>query len=81
MILEIDAQGWVLIIGAVASAATVIGAAVVGVIMALNQLNRKIDEAAERREEIAVSPQGAPKPPAGLVPPERPIRMPRGRRP
>ena len=51
MILEIDAQGWVLIIGAVASAATVIGAAVVGVIIAW-QNGKKLDVAAERREAI-----------------------------
>lgn len=49
--LEIDAQGWVQIIGAISAAATVIGAAVVGVIMAW-KANQKLDQAAERREEI-----------------------------
>ena len=53
MILEITAEGWVIIIGSIAAAATTIGAAVVGVIMALAQLNRKVGAAAERREQIA----------------------------
>ncbi len=78
MILEIEAEGWVLIIGAIGSMATVVGAALVGVIMALKSTNAKLDEAAVRREEIAeVSPPH-------LVPPERPVRRTRptgGRRP
>jgi hypothetical protein len=51
MILEIDAAGWVQIIGAIAAAATVISAAIVGVIMAW-KANQKLDAAATRREEI-----------------------------
>lgn len=51
MILEIDAQGWVLIIGAIATAATTICAAVVGVIIAWGN-SKKLDQAAQRREEI-----------------------------
>ena len=51
MFLEIDAQGWVSIIGAIAAAATVIGAAVVGVILAWKN-NQALQQAATRREEI-----------------------------
>ncbi len=67
--LEITAEGWVAIIGAIGATATVIGAAVVGVIMAWNA-NKKLDVAAQRREEIAVSQPGNPVPPATLSPPK-----------
>ena len=53
MVLEITAEGWVAIIGAIAAASTVIGAAMVGIIMALGNLNRKVDDAAIRREQLA----------------------------
>lgn len=49
--LEIDAQGWVLIIGAIGTCATVVAAAAVTVIVAL-KTNQKLDTAAARREEI-----------------------------
>jgi hypothetical protein len=46
--LEIDATGWVAIIGAIGTLITGAGVTAVGVIMAL----RKLDAAAERREQI-----------------------------
>lgn len=52
MFLEITAEGWVAIIGAIGATTTVIGAAVVGIIMAW-QNGKKLDAAAQRREEIA----------------------------
>lgn len=53
MIIEIDAAGWVAIIGAIGTASTVIAGAAVLVIVALGNTNKKIDAAAQRREEIA----------------------------
>lgn len=66
MILEIDSAGWVAIIGAIATASTVIAGAAVLVIVALGNLNRKVDSnasstnqkldtAATRREEISAA--------------------------
>jgi hypothetical protein len=49
MLLAIDAVGWVQIIGAIAAASTVIASSIV---LVLNT-NKKLDGAAERREQIA----------------------------
>ncbi len=53
MFLEITAEGWVAIIGAIGILATTVAGAAVMVIVALGQLNKKVDAAAERREQIA----------------------------
>ena len=69
MMLEIDADGWVQIIGALGVFVTVAGTALVGVIMAF-RANQKLDAAAQRREEIASSPPGRPEPPSSVAPPK-----------
>lgn len=51
MFLEIDAQGWVAIIVALGGFATILGAAIVGVIIAWKN-GQKLDTAAARREDI-----------------------------
>ena len=51
MILEIDAQGWVAIIGALGAFVTILGVAATGVIIAI-RTGQKVDAAAQRREEI-----------------------------
>ena len=51
MILEIDAQGWVAIIGALGAFVTILGVAATGVIIAI-RTGQKVDAAAARREEI-----------------------------
>lgn len=51
MLLEITAEGWVAIIGAVAAAITVLAAAITSVIIAWGN-SKKLDVAASRREEI-----------------------------
>ena len=53
--LEITAEGWVAIIGAIGILATTVAGAAVMVIVALGQLNKKVDAAAQRREEIATT--------------------------
>ncbi len=55
MLLEIDANGWVAIIGALGTAATVIAGAAVLVIAALGNMNKKMDAAATRREQIGTA--------------------------
>mgnify|MGYP001563213585 CR=1 FL=1 len=54
--LEITAEGWVAIIGALGAFVTILGATVVGIVVAMNA-NKKVDAAAVRREELAA---GAP---------------------
>ncbi len=69
MILEIDADGWVKIIGAVGVLVGLTSTAIIGVIMAW-KVNNKLNVAAQRREEIAISQPGNPVPPATLSPPK-----------
>lgn len=52
-ILEIDAAGWVAIITAITTAAGGIAAAAVLVITAIGNMNKKLDAAAVRREDLA----------------------------
>lgn len=61
MILEIDAQGWVLILTAAGGFVTILGTAIAGVLIALKTGQKvsatadKVDQAATRREEIATT--------------------------
>ncbi len=54
MILEIDAQGWVAIIGAVSAAVVAGCAAIAGVFIAISN-SKKLDAAATRREQIGTA--------------------------
>ncbi len=60
---------WVVFFAAAGGFVTVLGTAIVGVIVAL-RANQKMDAAAQRREEIASSPPGEPTPPPTLSPPK-----------
>lgn len=64
-----NAEGWVTIIVALGGFVTILGTAIVGVIIAW-RTGQKIDQAAQRREEIAQSPPGSPSPPPTLAPPK-----------